>query len=128
MIYHPATHSELQCILDIIHQVLEEEEIYHVIEGDKDNPQLYFCGSYIDDYLNIGYIGWDEGRHAVVFVALNMEAITQAEHEGIPLDDDAKVYWMIPDFDTFMLHLRGDMRKLIATQRRIDLAALSESV
>lgn len=117
MTYHSGAHSELQCILDIIHQVLDEEEIYHVCEAAEENPNTYSYAS-IDhnDHFNFGFVS-RQNDGTFVYAAFDPIRANHDEAEGIP-EDESRCWWHPADMAMFINFLNGTVSEVMGEFRK----------
>jgi hypothetical protein len=125
MIPHPNTHPDLAAALDFLHDALTEAELIHAQEQDEDNPNLWTVAVRDDDgYDNVGFVAWSDKTGKVEFIAHNPVIVNHDKGEDVP-EEDCKGWWDCRSADNMLLHLMGEVRRIMAKTHRIELAKQS---
>jgi hypothetical protein len=122
MIPRPNTHPDLAAALDFLEEALIEAELVYVQEQDDNDPNLWTVAVRDNDgYDNVGFVGWSEQLGTVGFIALDPMTANHDMKKGVP-EEDCKGFWDCKSADVMLLHLTGEVRRIMAKKRAIESA------
>ncbi len=117
--------SEVANVIAFIKDSLTAAQLFHAIEQDDLNPNVFTVAAYDDDYINSGIVGWNEIEQRVMYLCHDPSRENHDVMEGID-ENESKCWWDARSAAVFLMHLDGSAREVIAKYRGLVRAAEKE--
>lgn len=111
-------HPEIAEIVQYIKEQLTGAQLFHCVVQDPDNPNVYTVAAFDEDYVNTGFVAWNEEEQRIAFLCHNPVVEKHDQLEGVP-PEDSKAWWDAKSAEVFLLHLTGGVREIEAKFRRL---------
>lgn len=114
--------SEVANVVQFLRDSLTAAQLFHVVEQDDLNPDVFTVAAYDDDYINSGIVGWDEGRQCCAYLCHDPARDTHNTAEGVP-EEENRCWWSAGSSAMMLLFLKGDVREIVSRHQSLARAS-----
>lgn len=120
-----AARPEVANVIAFLRDSLTAAQLLHAIEQDDLNPNVFTVAAYDDDYVNSGIVGWDAAKEQVLYLCHDPARDSHNTAEGVA-DEDNRCWWSAGSAAMMLMHLKGEVREIVAKHQAIERAAEKE--